>query len=88
MNIDKLARLHAEAVPGNNACIELLAAVPALIDCAKALKHERTRCSEADVIGKHPGDVAGRYWWSGGTWLRPGQAVCVIDGYNDANPQP
>lgn len=36
---------------------------------------------DADIIGhRESGDAhKGRAWWTGGTWLYPGQVVAVID---------
>mgnify|MGYP001558744665 CR=1 FL=1 len=32
-----------------------------------------------DVIGRNTSKDGHRDWWSGGTWLRAGQAIVVID---------
>jgi hypothetical protein len=31
-----------------------------------------------DVIGRYEGEDGRRQWWSGGTWLHPGERVVLI----------
>jgi hypothetical protein len=33
---------------------------------------------DLDVIGTYQGKDGRRYWWSGGTWLMPGEVVAVV----------
>ena len=33
---------------------------------------------EKDIIGIYEGKDGRRFWWSGGTWLMPGEKVAVI----------
>lgn len=34
--------------------------------------------AEPEVIGGYEGEGGRRFWWTGGTWLYPGQEVAVI----------
>lgn len=46
---------------------------------AKVLRDCRCALAEPDIISTYSGAGGQRDWVSVGTWLRPGQAVAVID---------
>ena len=45
---------------------------------------ELERYRNAEVLATHSHGDGHREWWSGGTWLYPGESVIVIDTAKDA----
>lgn len=60
-----------------------LLAKKALFEAARAPVSEQqpsVAVADMEIIGhREPGDAhKGRAWWSGGTWLQPGEVVAVL----------
>lgn len=53
----------------------------------EALRAALAERDDSEVIGRHDGETDRRTWWSGGTWLYPGDEVVVRNWRSDA-PQP
>ena len=54
------------------------AALRAVFEAGARKQRERIQGSN-DVLFIWPQTMTRREWWSGGTWLYPGQAVLVVD---------